>query len=725
MKLIKGIILVLAGLGLFCPVVRAQNESQDTTDYFNMSLEDLMNLDIVAVSKKAESSFDAPLGASVITHDEIVASGAVSVEEVFRLVPGFIVREESNGNYDIHIRGNDNIPPGNLTFFSENTNTLVMIDGRKVYNNLNGGIIWEAFPVSISDIERIEVVRGPATALYGPNAVSGVINFITRSAPDKKMSVNGQVQGGSASTLAGDFGVGTSMANDKVKVRISGNYEKRDRFDEDYYCFYTGDYCHYSDLLDYKTRMGIEENDPRFSKPTLAKERKGVNARVDYTLNKNVDFTVNAGYQSSEAQSVTMETSKTPLSIRTSDSYNWSALANVHGFQFQLSGSQGEQNAFKGSHMASKYDYQVIDGVLEYDWTINNLTIRPGVSYQRAVYDDTPFMDKPGEGYLNGEVELSNFAYYVRGDYQMNDKWRMIAALRMDHYNKPDDDYFTYQFISTYKFNQNNILRGSYSRANRGPVMIDFYANYNDRFDVPPMLIEYRGDDNMKLTTVDAFEMGYRWRISRQWQLDVEGFYSQMDNFSSFEPSINEFNPEQGMVHVRYQYQNITAKSVQTGLTTSLMFSPNSDVQVKLFGTVQHTELKDFAQKVSPLMNNFKDLVFELPEYKTVDKTHKQTPSFYGGGSVSVNPIEKLNIFGSVYCYGEQTYRHYYADYDETKGQVDIDAKAIVNLKVAYKVYKGSSVFLNARNLFNSSQREFGFADQPTNLFLVGMNIDL
>jgi iron complex outermembrane receptor protein len=79
-----------------------------------LSLEELMNIDIVSASKKAESSFVSPLSSTVLTQDEILASGATTIEEALRLVPGMLIRETSNGNFDVHIRGNDNLPPGNI-----------------------------------------------------------------------------------------------------------------------------------------------------------------------------------------------------------------------------------------------------------------------------------------------------------------------------------------------------------------------------------------------------------------------------------------------------------------------------------------------------------------------------------------------------------------------------------------------------------------------------------
>ena len=158
----------------------AQQDTVSTDDLLMMSFADLMDVQIESASKKKESLFDAPLSTTVLTAMGIENSGATSIPELLRLVPGLIVREKTNGNYDVHIRGNDNIQSGVVN--STNTKTLVMIDNRIVYNYFQGGTFWETLPISVDDIEKIELIRGPASALFGPNAVTGVINIITKKA---------------------------------------------------------------------------------------------------------------------------------------------------------------------------------------------------------------------------------------------------------------------------------------------------------------------------------------------------------------------------------------------------------------------------------------------------------------------------------------------------------------------------------------------------------------
>lgn len=189
----------------------------------------IMNKNVSSASKADESTFDSPLSTSVITHDEIRRFGCISIEEALRLVPGAIVYEKSNGVYDVHLRGLSNIPENNFLFNSDNCNTLMMIDGRQVFNYSIGTTFWESLPIGIDDIDRIEIVRGPASALYGANAVTGVINIITFKGNTSQKSVVGNISYGNKNTATADVSLRKSFAKNKLFIGASVNMQSRER----------------------------------------------------------------------------------------------------------------------------------------------------------------------------------------------------------------------------------------------------------------------------------------------------------------------------------------------------------------------------------------------------------------------------------------------------------------------------------------------------------------
>jgi iron complex outermembrane recepter protein len=147
-------------------------------DLTRLSLEELANVEITSVSKRAEPIGQAAAAVYVITAEDIRRSGATSLPEVLRLAPNLQVQRLNSSDYAITARG--------FNGFETANKLLVMVDGRSIYEPLHAGIFWDARLQALHDIDRIEVISGPGGALHGANAVNGVINIITRSTQDTK-----------------------------------------------------------------------------------------------------------------------------------------------------------------------------------------------------------------------------------------------------------------------------------------------------------------------------------------------------------------------------------------------------------------------------------------------------------------------------------------------------------------------------------------------------------
>jgi len=167
----------------------------------DLSLEQLSNVEVTSVSRHAESLADAPASIYVITAEDIRRSGATSIPEVLRWAPNLIVARADANQYAISARGFNNVLANKL---------LVLIDGRTVYTPLFSGVFWEAQDVVLEDVERIEVISGPGAALWGANAVNGVINVITRSAAETRgvlaTAVGGNLESGARARYGAALG---------------------------------------------------------------------------------------------------------------------------------------------------------------------------------------------------------------------------------------------------------------------------------------------------------------------------------------------------------------------------------------------------------------------------------------------------------------------------------------------------------------------------------------
>lgn len=193
-------------------------------DLTQLDLDELMNIEITSVSRRAEPLFQAAAAVSIVTGDEIRRSGARTIPEALRGVPGLTVARIGDINtYAVSSRG----------FADRLSDKLeVLIDGRTLYTPLFSGVFWDVVDVPMTEIERIEVIRGPGATLWGTNAVNGVINVVTRPAAQSRggqLTLAGGTQEPSAATLHAGTAVG--QAGD---VRFYARHVERDALkDED------------------------------------------------------------------------------------------------------------------------------------------------------------------------------------------------------------------------------------------------------------------------------------------------------------------------------------------------------------------------------------------------------------------------------------------------------------------------------------------------------------
>ncbi len=187
-------------------------------DLARATLEELMNVEVTSASRKEQRATDTPAAVFVITEDDIRRSGMQTLPDLLRLVPGVQVARINANNWAISVRGFNGLFSNKL---------LVMIDGRTVYNPLFGGVFWDSEDDPIDDIERIEVIRGAGGALWGANALNGVINVITKRARD--------TQGLAARAGAGTRGSSGGFARyggtaDGTPYRVYSQWDSNGRF---------------------------------------------------------------------------------------------------------------------------------------------------------------------------------------------------------------------------------------------------------------------------------------------------------------------------------------------------------------------------------------------------------------------------------------------------------------------------------------------------------------
>ncbi len=240
---------------LFSSSLLAQSKKDSilTENLFEMSLSDLLEVKISSVSKKPENIFDAPQTVLIITEEQIKNRGYIDLEQLMHDIPGFDISRGNGTQYSqIYQRG----------YRSKNTDrTLLLVDGVEE-NDLWSGSVWLSKQYPLSNIKRVEVIYGPSSTIYGPNAFIGVINIITKTADDiiklgNKIGVNAEVNYGSWNTAYADMTI--SAGNNDIGLTITGRYYKSDEMDLSGFDDWDYDLADY-DLDYYKNTLETTDN---------------------------------------------------------------------------------------------------------------------------------------------------------------------------------------------------------------------------------------------------------------------------------------------------------------------------------------------------------------------------------------------------------------------------------------------------------------------------------
>lgn len=683
----------------------------DDEGIWDLSLEDLLNIEIVSASKKAEKPFEAPLSISAITANEIHNAGVNSWGEALRLLPGVIVREQSSGNYDIHIRGFDNVPPDSQLPFLANTVTLVMIDYRIVYNYFAGGTFWETLPLSLNDVERIEVVRGPSSPMYGPNAVSGVIHIISKKPQNDGWAVHGNIEAGENNTRLGS--VLAQYQADTWSLQGSYSQQNRDRATDQYYSLVQGNYVNNAlNLVEFDTGQPSALNAVRFPDQSMAQDIETANISVEFKPDDKWQIGLTAGMEDSEVQKAYFENGLTPLNTVYSDTKFFDAKASDGKWTSQLSYLSGDQGAY--GIAGWNWDFSTLDMMLEYDHEVSEtLSIRPGISYRKATYDAV---------FIKGERDMTTKAASFRADYRPDDNWRVIAAVRADQYDTPDTTEISSQLSVSYKASQNTHWRFNYGRSSRAPFMLDTFQDSS--FTTPNgLLFELLGNQDLEPLHTTTFELGVRHNLSETQQIELEVFRAKNKNYSDVE--LLFAGPDGAFFRTTGKYANLPIEPTITGATLSYNHFFSANTYLKSYITITDSKIKDHIQQpeAPPAPTEPGDGPQDpppgpppgLPAPMLIDLDDSATPGYYGGFMFN-HRMKDWNFNFNVYAYEGHTMTHVIDDQN-------IESKIIANLTVRYHLSRNSNVYLAIKNLNDAASNEFLYTDNTGRHLGIGLDV--
>ncbi len=300
---------------------------------------------------------------------------------------------------------------------------------------------------------------------------------------------------------------------DKTELGITANFSERDRYQSKVYSFgHNGYVPSYSDVTSPKSGRPYSNPEERYPHPNQALDNYGINAFFIIQPQDNIRVDMRCGYQDSLVQKIFVAT-QTPFTTNDSESRYLSVNTEMNDFSARLDLNNGDQDTLglKGW----KYDFTTYDFTSEYDFQFENFSLIPGISFRKAVYDGS---------FIGGSQDLTTKAAFVRAEHRLSGTVKLIAALRIDDYNYPDDRYPSWQFSANWKPDESSMLRAVYSRAHRAPFFLNTFMDFE-------LNNSFKGNKDLDLVVMDMVEFGFRQVVSESFHLDLQLFYARAKDY--------------------------------------------------------------------------------------------------------------------------------------------------------------------------------------------------
>ncbi len=496
LHLIVGILFLIS-----CPT----SEVSANSDFTDLSLEQLMQIKVTSAAKKTQPLAQAATAIFVINSEDIRRSGVTSIPEALRMAPGVQVAHIDQNKWAVSIRGFSRL-------FSDKL--LVLIDGRTIYNALFSGVFWDIQDTRLEDIARIEIIRGPGAALWGANAVNGVINIITHNSVDTQ-GVQATVIAGDEERLTTSLRYGGNL-NNIGSYRIYGKYINRDSFTDHH----------------------------------------GEAAWDDQDL---IHFGLRADLQPNAYQSLTIQ----------GDIYDGESNSRVTQALLQTPWSKHEKAEMKvnGGNLLSRYEHTFSNNSelsLQAYYDLNNRKMFIGDLKMETIDIDLQHRFNWGDNqemtwglgyrYIKHDVSLYQPDLVVLGNHKLDlfsaffqDEITLIPErLKLIIGSRFEDNYFSgFEFQPSARILWTPTKRISFWTAISRAVRTPSTSNINAMFTIAalppeppiplPVKVMYIGNKNFKSENLLAFETGGRIQLNDNLSIDVALFYNLYDDLISSE----------------------------------------------------------------------------------------------------------------------------------------------------------------------------------------------
>ncbi|MFO0774570.1 MAG: TonB-dependent receptor [Nitrospiraceae bacterium] len=643
-----------------CGAAQAANQVPTTnrTDTLaDMSLDQLMSLEVTSVAKEAQPLGQAASAVFVITNEDIRRSGATSIPEVLRMAPGIHVARIDAHRWAITARG----------FNTEYANKLlVLMDGRTLYTPLFSGVFWDVQDTVLEDIDRIEVIRGPGASLWGANAVNGVINIITKKAKDTQ----GLLMVAGAGTEERGFGTiryGTSLGdNTHVRAYVKG-------FERDDYVL------------------------PNRANAADGWRQLRTGFRLDSNLGEKDTLSVHGNYYTGKASTSFDQPLLTPpYSQSNADSlrmYGTNLLANwKHDFTSRSSFNLRAYYDGTGRHSGTFSEHRNtfdVDAQHNFTWGDRHRIVW-GAGY-RVTHDDimnTPIVQfspsartiNLASGFLQDEIALipNRLAFIVGTKIEHNDLTGFVVQPNGRLRWTPTESLTFWSAISR------GIRTPSRAEDDGRATAQTIPPNTTQNPGPLPALVSLFGNRGFTNEALTAYELGGRAQLHSTLSVDVAAFYNKYDHLLSLEPGTPtpELSPAPPHLVVPFSVGNKLRATTQ-GVEVSLDWHPLEWWR---------------------LQTSYTYLTMSMGQTDSLDSTRNQTPGRDPRHLVSIRSLMKLPGNIEFDLWGR---------YVDTLSSLNIPSYVSLDTRVAWRPTPKWELAVVGQNLLDAQHPEFSTALIP------------
>lgn len=606
----------------------------------DISFEELGNI-VTSVSKRPEDPFRSAAAITVITQEDIRLSGVTHIAELMRMVPGLQVAQVGSGDWAISSRGfNDQFA----------NKLLVVIDGRTIYTPLFSGVYWDVQDVVLEDIERIEVIRGPGAALWGANAVNGVINILTKKAE--------QTQGVYVSQLIGT----------EDKTITAGRYGGAVGDD----LFYRA-YAKYAEHDDSETLTG--------ERASNAWDSGKAGFRTDMEVSPTRKITMQGDIYSAEADlDVFSPSAITPPATFLQDKFR-SRGANLLTRWSEKHGD-GIESTFQAYYDYQSPDYSILrqsintfDFDYQTSWSYNDRhQLVWGAGY-RLVSDE--FVGSPTLSLVPDSRDTSLYSAFLQDTIALIPKTLdLTLGTKVEHNDFTGVEVQPNARLAWYPTN-NQTVWASVARAVRTPSRAEDDIRLDLLYDpTTTAIIRQVGNRDMESEELIAYELGYRIKPTSSLSFDISGYINDYDKLRSAEFLAPEITPDGLFIPV-------SPSNLGQGKTYGFELASTWDVTDRwnLTGSYTYINLELETKAGSS------DIVLQEEEDKIPHHQFNIRSNFK-----VTDDIELTNMV-------------YYVDRLEL---YNVDDYVRLDTRLGWKVDNGIEVALVGQNLLDNAHQEFG-----------------